>query len=160
MKCLILWSNDRHLPERWGYIQFTDSTNPSESVSIEVKDPLWPTRVALAEMYQAETIYHALYGVLAGYSDDLNSLVLNARLPGWVARGDFTGVPHITLNRTDSTYVIDITVEGQQGLVGHIARDREMWFTQDDQRIRPNANNAPALRRHQNPLLSLRSQRK
>jgi hypothetical protein len=60
----------RHLPERWGYAYFTEKgVNRTAAprwrdgeTEQGPRDPLWPVKEALAQVYEAEKTYDALYG--------------------------------------------------------------------------------------------------
>ncbi len=61
----------RHLPERWGYAYFTEKgvnhtsgvrSRSGDSAEEGPRDPLWPVKEALSQVYEAEKIYDALYG--------------------------------------------------------------------------------------------------
>lgn len=61
----------RHLPERWGYAYFTEAgvnstaaerRHHSGNVEEGPRDPLWPVKEALSQVYEAEKAYDALYG--------------------------------------------------------------------------------------------------
>lgn len=62
---------NRHLPERWGYAYFTEQGVNHSSAAVRrhpndveegPRDPLWPVKEALAQVYEAEKAYDALYG--------------------------------------------------------------------------------------------------
>jgi len=65
-----------HLPDTWGYVQFTtaveDCTDcsigqiPLEEIVLEGKgDPLWPARLALMNVYYAQKKYREIHSVFA-----------------------------------------------------------------------------------------------
>jgi len=110
---------DMHLPERWGYLQF--STAPVNSTDI-MQDPRWPQIAALAQVYYAEKEYMVVNGY---YIDDLSLLAL----PDWVLDGSCsTSLPNITLPAW--SFESSITSTNNSMLpIGHIRQDRLIWFT-------------------------------
>lgn len=83
-----------HLPDRWGYLRFADEAVPEVPVE-EVKDDSYPVRKALQEMFYSEKIFSSVYG--RGYTDNVQSLVVNARLPEYIAKGECAGVPVVNI---------------------------------------------------------------
>ncbi len=108
-----------HLPERWGYLQFsTDAVNSTKPLT----DPSYPQRAALSQMYDALHQFSAVNGY---FTADLTQLTT---LPQWVVDGSCgTQMPNITL---PDAYSFLVTVESQtSGLsVGNIRTDRLTWF--------------------------------
>jgi hypothetical protein len=140
-----------HLPERWGYVYFSQKGVGEKNASTALNpegpwgeeedlnhqgpcDPLWPVREALAQVYEAEKIYDALYGQSVSYTSSLNSLVLNGHLSDHIAQGFCAGVPSLTVtkpvgNTTTAGFEAQIKSVDVPGLVGHINQDRKIWFT-------------------------------
>uniref|UniRef100_A0A6B2L877 Carbohydrate-binding domain-containing protein n=1 Tax=Arcella intermedia TaxID=1963864 RepID=A0A6B2L877_9EUKA len=110
-----------HLPETWGYIQF--STDPALSTPL-VRDPEWVARDALMKVYYAETEY---YAANKRYTDSL-ALLVGAGLPRYVAEGKCAGVPAISFD--DTSFLA--TVSGVPGKIGHVRNDRLLWFQPTD----------------------------
>jgi len=57
-----------HLPERWGYLQF--STGEPGRVSFR-PDPAWPAREELIRIYEAQKAFHGEHGRWAGSLEEL-----------------------------------------------------------------------------------------
>lgn len=110
-----------HLPDRWGYLRFADEAVPSTPVD-DVRDDSYPVRKALQEMFYSEKIYKSVYG--RGYTESVQSLVVNARLPEYIARGDCTGVPVVSID-DDGNFLIKVTsLDGS--IAGTIDTDRKV----------------------------------
>jgi len=108
-----------HLPERWGYLQFsTDSVNTTKPYI----DPQFDQRRALAEVYYAEHKFMAVNGY---YTSDVTLL----QLPSWVLDGSCnTMLPNVTL---PDNWHFAATVQLQPSAAataGHIRDDRLTWF--------------------------------
>jgi hypothetical protein len=116
-----VWQNQRaiamHLPERWGYLQFSrDPVNATQPI----QDPRWPQLQALIQVFYAEHEYSAVNGY---FVDDLSFL----EIPAWVLDGSCgTGYPTITA--TDYNFQINVTSTSLP-LVGHILNDRFTSFS-------------------------------
>lgn len=110
-----------HLPDRWGYLRFADEAVPSTQVD-EVRDETYPVRKALQEMFYSEKIFNLVYG--RGYTDNVQSLVLNARLPEYIARGDCAGVPEVSID-SNGKFLIKV-VSLDSSIVGTIDTNREV----------------------------------
>jgi hypothetical protein len=108
-----------HLPERWGYMQF--STAPVNSTPV-AQDPAWPQRMALAGLYDGEHMFSAVNGY---FTADLSQLIL----PDWLLDGSCgTATPNISL---PMPWTFSATVESQdhpQLPIGNIEADRLTWF--------------------------------
>ena len=134
-----------HLPERWGYAYFTEKAvnmTEVEGGGVEAeegpRDPNWPVREALAQVYEAEKIYDALYGHSVSYTDSLNALVLNGHLSDHIAQGFCAGVP--VMQRTGGgeggkeggRFEATVRSLDMPGVVGHVDEERRMWFTREE----------------------------
>ena len=137
-----------HLPERWGYAYFsekavkvTDEEGGGGSQEGEEeegpRDLRWPVREALAQVYEAEKIYDALYGHSVSYTDSLNALVLQGHLSDHVAQGFCAGVPVVRRTggeggKEGGGFEATVRSLDVPGLVGHVDEERRMWFTKED----------------------------
>eukprot|EP01137_Pigoraptor_chileana_P027760 Opistho-2@10704 len=115
-----VWSPQRainmHLPERWGYLQFSELAAGTDSPT---PDPRWGARRALAQMYNSLKMFYVVNGY---YTRDLELL----HLPRWIVRGDCASVPSIVLP-TLYSFVVTV-VSHADGSVGHVTDDRETYF--------------------------------
>jgi hypothetical protein len=107
-----------HVPETWGYIQFADDRVNATPV---VRDPEWPVRDALVNIYAAEVV---LNSAGKGYTMDLNVLVHEAGLPEYVANGTCAGVPVVELS---SLYGFLVIVQ-KDNMIGYMRGDRYISF--------------------------------
>jgi hypothetical protein len=105
-----------HMPERWGYVQFSDRPTGNESVSF-VDDPNERVKWALRRLYYRQSTYRAAHGTYATILDALNAS--DIRVDGV----DFKPVMHTTA----STY--EITTPGFDGATVHITQDGRVWVT-------------------------------
>lgn len=60
-----------HLPEKWGYILFTDKP-VSYPLTIEIVDPYYPTKVKLLDLYRMQQQFRKTHGRFAGSLWELN----------------------------------------------------------------------------------------
>lgn len=117
-----VWSSqdaiNMHLPERWGFIQFsTDAVNKSEFV----RTPNWPVYSGLVMLYDAEKKFMAVNGY---FTANLTQLEIPASLR--------TGqCPYEPAVQVEKTYNFGATVKplDQRLPVGHIRDDRLIWFS-------------------------------
>jgi hypothetical protein len=105
-----------HMPERWGYVLFSDRPTGSESVSF-VDDPNERVKWALRRLYYRQSTYRAAQGTYATTLEALNAS--DIRVEGV----DFKPVMHTTA----STY--EITTPGLDGTIVHITQDGRVWVT-------------------------------
>ncbi|EWM22453.1 carbohydrate-binding family 9-like protein [Nannochloropsis gaditana] len=91
-----------HLPERWGYAYFSEEPakggrqgGREDVIEEGPRDPKWPMREALAQVYEAQKVYTTLYGGGVSYTDSVNALVLNGHLSTHVAQGFCAGIPEM-----------------------------------------------------------------
>jgi len=107
---------DMHMPERWGYVQFTDVSAGSPAVAfVEHRNDrvTW----ALRRLYHRQRAFHARHG---RYAPDLTDL----------GAGDIqvAGLPfHPLLTTSASRY--EISAAGFDGLTVHIGHDGRTWTT-------------------------------
>ena len=105
-----------HLPERWGYVQFSNVAAGSGTEAF-VDDPNERVKWALRRLYYRQRRAHDATG---GYSATLDALhASDIRVDGV----DFRPVLHAT----QSLY--EITAKGFDGAVVHIAQDGRVWLT-------------------------------
>jgi hypothetical protein len=105
-----------HIPERWGYVQFSTLTAGSRTESF-VEDPNERVKWALRRLYYRQRRFHDANG---GYSASLEALrAADIRVDGL----DF----HPVLHATPSLY--EIAAEGIDGTVVHISQDGRVWVT-------------------------------
>jgi hypothetical protein len=108
-----------HLPETWGYIQFADS---NVNGTKPIRDPQWPVRDALIQVFYAETLLEA-----SGhpYTTDLRILVQSYGLPQYIANGLCAGVPVVEVSEDPKLFIVTVK---KDSMVGHIRNDRYLWF--------------------------------
>jgi thiamine biosynthesis lipoprotein ApbE len=107
-----------HLPERWGYVQFSETRSGSGADTF-VDDPNERVKWALRRLYYRQGRYRAANGMYATTLDALN--VPDIRVEGI----DFKP----TLNTTSSTY--EITAAGFDKTTLHITSDGRVWSTRN-----------------------------
>src|SRR4051812_35879824 len=106
---------DMHMPERWGYVQFTEApVSPSASF---VDDPNERVKWALRRLYYRQRRYHAANGTYATALDSLNAPEI--RVEGIAFKP--------TIDTTASTY--EITAAGFDNAIVHISNDGRVWVT-------------------------------
>jgi len=112
---------DMHLPEWWGYIQFSD--RPVNATVVK-QDEQWPIRSALMQIYYAQTNLFAKKKV---YSTSL--LVLEQYgLPPIVTKGICTKIPMIILDSTHG-FIASAQHKQHERVIGHVRSDRLLWFS-------------------------------
>lgn len=117
---------DMHMPERWGFIQFSgdaataasaSSTPPASSAGF-VEDPNERVKWALRRLYYRQRQYRAAHD--GRYARDLAALdASNIRVEGLEFRP--------TLQSTDSLY--EISAPGFNGVTVHLRQDGKTWLT-------------------------------
>lgn len=120
-----VWSSqgaiNMHLPERWGFIQFsTDAVNTTQFV----RTRNWPAYSALVMLYEAEKKFIAVNGY---YTANLTQL----EIPTSLKTGQCQYEPAVQVVKL---YSFEATVKplNQRIPVGHIRDDRLIWFTERD----------------------------
>jgi len=112
------YANNMHLPERWGFVQF--SLNRCEFLLHRFE---FNMRTILAQVYYAQKKSMAVNGY---FVDDLTKL----ELPSYVFSGAFSlNRPEIVLNGSDF-FTASVSSPNFDG-VGHINQERFIWFTQE-----------------------------
>jgi hypothetical protein len=107
---------DMHMPERWGYVQFS-SVRAGSGTEPFVEDPNERVKWALRRLYYRQRRFRAANG---GYAATLEATgPADIRVDG----ADFRPVIHAT----PSLY--EITANGFDGAVVHIAQDGRVWLT-------------------------------
>ncbi len=107
---------DMHMPERWGYVQFSSHEAGGEPDAF-VEDPNERVKWALRRLYYRQARIHRAGGAYATTLDALDAG--NIRVDGLAFRP--------TLSTTPSMY--EITADGFGGLVVHINQDGRVWST-------------------------------
>ena len=105
-----------HMPERWGYVQFSGKPVGSGTDSF-IDDPNERVKWALRCLYYRQRILHAAKGAYAATPDSLNAA--DIRVEGL----DFRPV----IQTTTSLY--EISANGFDGVVVHINQDGRVWLT-------------------------------
>ncbi len=110
-----------HMPERWGYVQFSDapagSSGAGESWTFN-EDRNERVKWALRRLYYRQRRYRASHD--GKYATDLAALDA-----GTIQVDGLTFKP--TLQVTDSLY--EITAAGFNGAIVHIRQDGKVWLT-------------------------------
>lgn len=107
---------DMHMPERWGYVQFSDRLAGSGTDGF-VEDPNEPVKWALRRLYYRQRSFRAAHGEYAATLETLQA--------GRV-RVDGLGTEPV-LQATRSLY--EITAKGSAGALVHINQDGRVWQT-------------------------------
>jgi hypothetical protein len=105
---------DMHMPERWGYVQFSGSAGGTESVA---DDPNERIMWALRRLYYRQRLYRRDHGA---YATTLDALDVSAIGVDGIA---FRPVLHAT----PSLY--EIVAAGANGVTVHISQDGRVWTT-------------------------------
>jgi len=105
-----------HMPERWGYVQFSNMAAGSGTESF-VEDPNERIRWALRRLYYRQRRFRDANGRYATSLDALHAS--DIRVDGV----DF----HPVLHATPSLY--EIAAKGFNGAVAHITQDGRVWLT-------------------------------
>ena len=109
---------DMHMPERWGYVQFSDTRSGSGTDPF-IDDPNERVKWALRRLYYRQRRHRATNGTHAQTLDALN--VSDIRVDGI----DFKPTMHLT----NSTY--EITAPGFDRTTVHITNDGRVWSTRN-----------------------------
>jgi hypothetical protein len=107
---------DMHMPERWGYAQFSSLTAGSGTEKI-VDDPNERVKWALRRLYYRQRAYRDAHGAYAASLDALSAA--DVQVEGLQLRP--------ALVSTSASY--EITAKGFDGLVAHINQDGRVWLT-------------------------------
>ena len=107
---------DMHMPERWGYVQFSGKPAGSGTDSF-IDDPNERVKWALRRLYYRQRSLHAAKGAYAATLDSLDAA--DIRVEGL----DFRPV----IQTTTSSY--EISANGFDGVVVHINQDGRVWLT-------------------------------
>jgi len=109
-----------HLPERWGYLQF--STQPVNTTPPH-QDPRFLQLQALAQVYYAQHEFAVRNGY---FTPSLTQLV--PFLPPWVFDGS-CGTANPQIDATSYSFRVNVSSRASVKLpVGHIRNDRFTWF--------------------------------
>ena len=104
-----------HMPERWGYVQFSDAAAATGS-STFVEDPNERVKWALRRLYYRQRQHRAIHGT---YATDLATLR--------AAEIQVDGLPFKpSMQVTDSMF--EISAPGFDGAVVHIRHDGRVWL--------------------------------
>jgi hypothetical protein len=107
---------DMHMPERWGYVQFSSATAavPGERVAADPNDPvLW----ALRRLYYRQRAARTATGLYATSIDALRPSEITAE--GAAFRPTLVGTGH----------AYEITAPAAAGAVAHLTQDGRTWIT-------------------------------
>jgi hypothetical protein len=113
-----------HVPERWGYVQFSGRPAGSGTDSF-VEDPNERVKWALRRLYYRQRDFRAAHG---GYADRLDALGPSARAgtgAGDIRVDGFQFRPAI--QATPTRY--EISAKGFGGAVVHLDQDGRVWLT-------------------------------
>ena len=105
-----------HMPERWGFVQFSNMPAGSGTDAL-VEDPNERVKWALRRLYYRQRRFRDANGAYAANLDALNAA--DIRVDG----AEFRPV----LDATPSLY--EITAKGFDGAVVHITQDGRVWST-------------------------------
>ena len=105
-----------HMPERWGYVQFSNVPAGSGTESF-VQDPNERVKWALRRLYYRQRRFRDANGGYAASLDALNAS--DIRVDGV----DFRPVLHATPS------IYEITARGFDGAIVHITQDGRVWLT-------------------------------
>jgi len=109
-----------HLPERWGFIQFSEeAVNTTEFVP----DPYWNLRNVLLQVYYAQKEFESVTGY---YAPDLKHL--NSLLPDYILAGSCASVPILTCASPNPTsFIVTATQLGNSSVAGYIDDTRLLY---------------------------------
>lgn len=116
-----------HLPERWGYLQFSRAAvNTTQFAG----DPTWPLRLVLRTLYYYQHAFNAITGYFTPDLTQLNGL------PAFVVNGELGTLPPVVTVNVNTPYAFTATVNFAPGaggvaanVTGHIRDDRYTWMT-------------------------------
>lgn len=119
---------DIHMPERWGYVQFSD-VQSGAGIATFVEDPNESVKWALRRLYYRQRRFRAANGRYADTLEALNAADIRVESPECAAGNP--GVPPAcrfapTMQATRDLYQIDAT---GFGAVAHIRQDGRVWLT-------------------------------
>ena len=77
---------DLHVPELWGYLQFSNVTAENINRTALVRDPQWPQRWAAHNLFEAQRAI-ARDSSAGVYSDDIQTITRRAAFPDSIAGG-------------------------------------------------------------------------
>ena len=106
-----------HMPERWGYVQFSDRPAAGREAIPFVDDPNEAVKWALRRLYYRQGSYRAANGTYATTLDAINAS--DIRVDGIEFKP--------AMQTTASTY--EITASGFDGFTVHIMHDGRVWVT-------------------------------
>jgi hypothetical protein len=106
-----------HMPERWGYVQFSDRPAGKESVAL-VEDANERVKWALRRLYYRQNTYRAAHGRYAATLEALNAADIH------VEGIDFKPA----MSTTASGY--EITTPAFESTTVHITHDGRVWVAQ------------------------------
>jgi len=109
-----------HLPESWGYVQFSSEKVNSTKL---VRDIQWPVRQTLIQIYYAQA---DLYSRTQMYTVSLRVLVFYG-LPDSIVLGHCSLIPSIQIDK-EHGYIATAYDKYNPQVVGHIRSDRLLWF--------------------------------
>jgi hypothetical protein len=107
---------DMHMPERWGYVQFS-SIAAGSGTDTFVDDPNERVKWALRRLYYRQRQFRTVNGAYASSLDALNASDIH------VEGLDF----HPTMNGASDLY--EITAKGFGGVIVHINAEGRVWLT-------------------------------
>jgi len=107
---------DMHMPERWGYVQFSDA-RPGNEADTSADDSNERVKWALRRLYYRQRRYRAANGTYATTLDALN--VSDIRVEGIEFKP--------AISTTASTY--EITAPGFESTIVHIVSDGRVWVS-------------------------------
>jgi hypothetical protein len=105
-----------HMPERWGYVQFSETPSGSRANTF-VDDPNERVKWALRRLYYRQRSYRAAHGTYATTLDALSGS--DIRVEGIEFKP--------TIHTTASTY--EITTPGFDSATVHMVSDGRVWVT-------------------------------
>jgi len=113
---------DIHLPEYWGYVQFSTS---KPHTTLPVKDPDWTIRYIAMQMYYAQVIFSGAHnGTFASEVDLLVQFAAPHTLDGTC-----TQIPEITLSDNGLDYTAFVTALGGNPRVASVNNMRYLVVT-------------------------------
>jgi hypothetical protein len=105
---------DMHMPERWGYVQFSGAVAGSGTDSYR-DDPNERVKWALRRLYYRQRQFRAAHGAYASSLDVLKTS--DIQVDGLEFRPDMTA----------TTSMYEIAAEGFQGVLVHVNQDGRVW---------------------------------
>jgi len=113
------WTINMHLPERWGFVQWSDqAVNRSQFVP----DPTWNLRTVLAQIFYGIQSYSAINGIPVASLKQIS-------VPPYVFDGSRHTYPP-QFNSTNSGWVVSVQ-SADKLHCGRIRDDRYIWITND-----------------------------